>query len=466
VYQQYLKYINSRLKDNYDLTFRLLELEFGKVQVVFIKSICDVEMISKHIITPLLHKKVNSRDIDFYKSEVITQNNVEDVVNEEDAVKQLLSGYAIVVFEFINDVICCDVKKIPARNIEIPPTEAVLKGPREGFTESIDINVALIRKRLKDKDLKCEKVIIGEKADFFVVIVYIKGIAQETLVTYIKSEIKKVKVGFIIEGNYISEQLQTRSSIFDTTGFTEKPDVLVSKLTEGRVGIFVQGDPSVITAPFFFIENFQSPNDYSINIYAGNYVRILRWVAFALSLLLPPLYIALATHHFSLIPRMLAFRLAISRAGVPFPTFIEVILLMFFFQLLREAGLRLPQPIGQSISIVGALILGDVAVASGLASTITVLVVSLASISTFLIPNMAIAIVVWVDVLILTTAWLGLPGFFIGFAFFCSHLAGITSCGYPYLFPLGTLSKYKNKDNVMTGFLKNVSNSSLTKDEE
>lgn len=464
--QQYISYINNQLKDNFDLSFRLLELDFGRVYVVFMKSICDVEEISKNIIVPMLDTKINSRDIEVYKREVITNNVVENINNEEDAVQHILSGYAIIIFEFIEGVVACEVKKLASRNIEIPPTEAVLKGPREGFTENLMINVALVRKRLRDKDLKCEKITIGEKAEVDVVLVYIKNVTQEALVHYVKTEINKMKIGFVIQGNYISEQLQTRRTSFDTIGYTEKPDIFVSKVSEGRVGILVQGDPSALTAPFFFIENFQSPNDYNLNKYAATYFRALRWMSFAISLLLPPLYIALTTHHFSLIPRMFNFRLAITRAGVPFPTFIEVILLMFFFQLLREAGIRLPAPIGQSISIVGALILGDVAVASGLASTITVLIVSLSSISTFLIPNMSIALVLWANILIVAATILGLPGFFIGFAVFCSHLAGITSCGYPFIFPLGTLSKYKNKDNLGRGFLKDISNSRLTKDEE
>ncbi|PKM95488.1 MAG: spore germination protein [Firmicutes bacterium HGW-Firmicutes-1] len=466
IYKQYINYINNQLGGNFDLTFRPLELELGGVYVVFMTSICDGEEISKNIIVPLLDKKINSRDIEVYKSQVITNNVVENIKNEKDAVTHLLNGHAVILFEFLEDVICCEVKKLASRNIEIPPAEAVLKGPREGFTENILINVSLIRKRLKDKDLKFEKIYIGEKAEFDVIIVYIKNVAQEELVQYIRSEINKMKIDFTFQSNYIIEQLETRSSSFDTIGYTEKPDIFVSKVSEGRVGILMQGESSAVTAPFFFLENFQSPNDYNLNIYVANYIRALRWIAFGIALLLPGLYIALTTHHFSLIPRMLIFRLAIARAGVPFPTFIEVLLLMFFFQVLREAGIRLPQPIGQSISIVGALILGDVAVASGLASTITVLVVSLSAITTFLIPTMSLAIVLWANLFIIASTIFGLPGFYIMFAIYCSHLAGITTCGYPYLFPLGTLSKYKKKDVMSRGFLHNISNSSLTKDEK
>lgn len=462
---KYLEHIKDQLKDNFDLTIRKLELELGSVYLIFIRSICDIEEISKNIIIPLIEGESSSRDIEVYKNKIITNNVVEDILNKDDSVNRLLSGHAVVIFDFMEEAICCEVKKLASRNIEIPPTEAVLKGPREGFTENIIINITLIRKRLKVKDLKCELLTIGEKSKIDIVIVYIKSLAPETLVKYIKTEINKINVDFVIQGNYISEQLQTRSTCFDTIGYTEKPDILVAKVSEGRIGILVQGDPSAMTAPHFFIENFQSPNDYVFNIYVSNYTRFLRWLSLAISLLVPPLYIALSTHHFSLIPRMLAFRLAISRAGVPFPIFIEFTLLMIFFQLLREAGIRLPAPIGQSISIVGALILGDVAVASGLASTITVLIVSLSSISTFLIPSLSIAIVYWVNFLIVATTLLGLPGFYIGFAIFVSHLAGITTCGYPYLFPLGTLSKYKKKDIIFRGFLDEISNSSLTKDE-
>lgn len=466
MYKHVIRFINNKLGDNFDLVNRVIELELGKAYLIYMKSICNDKEISESIIKPLLTSKIKTKSTEVIKQEILTISAALSIEDGEDAVQHLLSGYVVIVFEFCEGIIGCDVRKLASRNIEIPPSEAVLKGPREGFTENLMINVSLIRKRLIDQDLKIELLSVGEKSGIQVALCYISNVAPDALVNHVKKQINKIENGFVIQVNYITEQLRTKSSAFNTVGVTEKPDVFVSKICEGRVGIIMQGDPTAITVPYFFIEIFQSPNDYAVNIWVGNYTRIVRWTAFIVAILVPPLYIALTTHHYSLLPRMLAFRLAIARAGVPFPTVVEFILLMFFFQLLREAGVRLPAPIGQSISIVGALILGDAAVQSGLASTITVLLTALSSISTYLIPDIAIAIVLWTNFLILVSAFFGLPGFFIGFAILCTHLAGINSCGYPYLFPLGTLSKYKTKDTMVRGFLQDITNSSFTKEDE
>ena len=166
-------------------------------------------------------------------------------------------------------------------------------------------------------------------------------------------------------------------------------DEVIAKLMEGRIAIVVDGTPSVITVPYFFLENFQAPDDYYLNRRFANFSRILRWAAFFLAIFLPGLYVATVTYHFSIVPSLFVFRLAVSRAGVPFPTFIEVIVIMLFFQLIKEAGLRLPKPIGTAMSIVSALILGDTAVKAGIASTITIFIIAISTLCYFIIPKIS-----------------------------------------------------------------------------
>lgn len=191
----------------------------------------------------------------------------------------------------------------------------------------------------------------------------------------------------------------------------------------------------------------------------------MRILSFYLSTLLPGIYMAITTFHFSLIPTVFAIRLAIARAGVPLPTVIELLVMIFFFALLREAGIRLPQPIGNAMSIVGALILGDAAVGTGLASQSTIVIVALASISSFLVPKLYGAISLWNIVIIFLSSILGLPGFYIGFFMLISHMAGLESCGYPYLFPIGTLESFKFGDVFYRKDLNTISNSIFDKDD-
>lgn len=458
--------LQSIFQNNSDFQIRDIQTKSGNIYLIFIETVSDYDIISKAIIKPIIEQKDHLLSIEQIEKDVITLGHLERISSIDEAVNQILSGNTVLIFDNTEDMLYCDTKKTATRAIEVPPTESVVKGPREGLTENLNTNLSLIRKRLTTKDLKCESLLLGKEVTTAVMILYIEGSAPKRLLNHVRKSLKNIDVNFVQQSNYLIEQLQDKPSAFDTVGYTEKPDVFASRLAEGRVGILVDGDPFGITVPHFFIENFHTPNDYNVNKYFANYVRMIRWIGFIIALLLPPIYIALTTHHFSLIPPLFLFRLAIARAAIPFPIFLEILMLMFFFQLLREAGVRLPQSIGQAISIVGALILGDTAVQSGLASTVAVLLVALTSLSAFLVPNIFGAIAIWTDILILFSSLLGLPGFFIGFLIFLSHLSNLTSCGYPYLYPLGTVNILKLKDKIFRDNLKAISHSFIDEDDE
>lgn len=375
----------------------------------------------------------------------------------DDALIHVLSGDAILILNDFNEIIFCELKNFPRRGIGIPETEAVLKGPREGFNELIVDNVALIRRRIKNPNLKFEAVVIGEESQTAVAMAYIKGIAPDDLVNKIKNKLSKLDMRFVLDSNYIEGNLKEQNSFFDTIGYTEKPDEVAAKLFEGRIAIIVDGTPFVITAPYFFLENFQMPDDYYINRYYTNFNRILRWIAFFMASFLPGIYVAIITYHFSMIPSLFVFRLAVSRAGVPLPTFIEVIVMMLAFQLIKEAGLRLPHPIGGAMSIVSALILGDAAVGAGIASRITIIVVAISTLSYFLIPKIYGAVSFWSIAIMISSALLGLPGFLCAALIYIIQIVKLDSVGYPFLFPLGSISEYRFKDIFFRGKLDRIS---------
>ncbi|AKL97118.1 spore germination protein KA [Clostridium aceticum] len=465
-YQARLKEIKEKLGDNYDVILREIHTDKGVIQLIFLDSISDSTYISQYIISPLLQQEEISDDIEVIKSRVLAANHIGDVEKIDAILLHILSGDIILLFSFIDAVIYCSARQYSSRAIEEPPSEVVIKGPREGLTENIAENISLIRKKIRNRDLKFERVIIGEESNTTVLLVYIEGKAPQHLVQYIKRRLENINNHFLFEINFIEEELKCKRTPFDTIGYTEKPDVLVSKVSEGRVAILADSSPFALTAPHFFLEEIQMADDYYLNKYPQNYFRLIRWVALLIALLLPGLYVALTTYHFSLIPSIFVFRLAVLRAGVPFPTIVEVVIMMFFFQLLREAGIRLPQAIGPAISIVGALILGDAAIRSGMASEITVLVVALSAISLFLIPKLYGGVSIWTNIIMIFSALLGLPGFFIGFIVFCSHLASLDSCDYPYLYPLGTLKNFNFKDNLLRDDMNKISKNILKGDEK
>ncbi|MDW8802033.1 spore germination protein [Clostridium sp. A1-XYC3] len=463
---EYLEYILDKLKDNIDLNHRQVLCNKGIIHMFYIDNLCNGKLISDTIIAPFIRKENIEADIDFIKKDVIYSSSVGEIKSKDEALIHILSGDVVILFDFICDVIYCEAKGFSKRSITTPITEAVIKGPREGFNEAIVDNISLIRRKIKNPDLKIESLYVGEKSNTIVMIAYLKDVAPETLVKHIKETINNTEIDFVLDVNYIEESIKAKGTFFDTVGYTEKPDIAASKIFEGRVVILVDGSPFALTVPYFFFENFQMADDYYLNKYYTNATRLIRLVAFCLAVLLPGFYIAINSYHFALIPLVFIFRLASSRADVPFPLVLEVFIMAFFFQLLREAGIRLPQPIGQAMSIVGALILGDAAVGSGLASQSTVIVVALSAISSFLIPKLYSGLYLWIFIVTILSSLLGLMGFFASFFMLIAHIASLDSCGYPYFMPFGTSNDFKYKDLFMRKDLKNISKNILYKDDK
>ncbi len=459
-----IEYVKEKFKNSYDVKYREIESSQGIIFAVFIDDLCDPKFISEYILNPLIEDTTGKVDLEYIKKEVLSANSIGDINTNDESISHILSGDVVLIFSFHNKAIYCEAKGFVRRSVTAPTTENVIKGPREGFVESSADNVSLIRRKIKNSNLKFESFILGNKSNTTVIICYIEGVAPKKLVDYIRKKVSNVNLEFILDTNYIEEALKNKNTAFDTVGSTEKVDVASAKILEGRIGIIVDGTPFVITVPHFFVDNFQTPDDYYSNKYFANASRILRAFSFFLATLLSGIYIAISTFHFSLIPSVFAMKLAVSRAEVPLPTVIELLLMTFFFELLREAGIRMPQPIGQAISIVGALILGDAAIGAGLASQSTVVVVALTSIASFLVAKLYGGIAIWNLIIILFSSMLGLPGFYISFFIFISHMAGLESCGYPYLFPLGTLETFKFRDVLYRRDLNSISNSIFDKD--
>lgn len=452
-----VKYLKERFEKSFDVKYRNINTSLGYCTLVFIDDLCNTSFISEYILEPLTHKDVVCTKVEDIVEDVIGINIADYAKDLDDAIFHVLSGDVVILFKDYEKIIFCEVKGFVTRGISTPVTESVIKGPREGFNELIVDNVCLIRRKIKNSDLKFEPLKVGEKSQTFVAVTYIQGLAPEYLIEHVKQVIQSSKLKFILDSNYIEDELKNKKSAFDTVGYTEKPDEAAAKILEGRVAVIVDGTPFVITVPYFFLENFQAPDDYYTNRYYANFTRVLRWFAFFIAVFLPGAYVALITHHFALIPSLFIFRLAVARAGVPIPTILEVLIMIIAFQIIKEAGLRLPQPIGGAMSIVSALILGDAVVGAGIASRITIIVVALSTLSYFLIPKLYGAVSIWSIILTLAGAVFGLPGFFIISIVLLSRIADLESGGYAYLFPLGSYKTYKFHDIFLRGNLNKIS---------
>ena len=452
-----VEYVKKRFEGAFDVKYREIMTSLGLCTLVFIDDLCSTQFISEYIVTPLGKKDYKCWSVEDVIPNVLGINIANYAKDVEDAILHVLSGDVVLLFNDHEKIIYCEVKGFVRRGVGIPVTESVVKGPREGFTELFVDNVSLIRRKIKNSDLKFEPIYVGNRSQTVVCISYIKGIAPDYLIDHVKEIVNKLDLKFILDTNYIEDALRKKKSVFDTVGYTEKPDEVAAKMLEGRVAILVDGTPFVITVPYFFLENFQAPDDYYLNKYFVNFTRVIRWIAFFLATFMPGLYVAIFTHHFALIPSLFVFRLAVSRAGVPLPTIVEVLLMMLAFQLIKEAGLRLPQPIGGAMSIVAGLILGDAVVGAGIASRITIIVVAISTLSYFLTPKLYGAMSIWSLIITIVSSMFGLPGFFIVALVLIAKLADLDTGGYSYLFPLGSIETYKFKDIIFRGDLRHIS---------
>lgn len=459
--------IKSKLVNMYDVRYKEIQSNEELITLVYLNSLNSRQLMSEFIIAPLINYKNEIKDSDQVIKEVIQLGSASVIDKLDDALSLVLSGDVLIFFKTFNDVISCDVRGFSVRAIEVAPSESVIKGPREGFVESLETNISSMRRRLRTQDLKIEKFFLGTQSKTPIAMFYLEGSSPNELVSFVRETIEGlIDKGFVFHSNILEEELKCKNTPFDTIGYTEKPDIAASKIAEGKVVVIFDGTPFAITAPYTFAENFMSPDDYTLNKYMANIGRTLRFLSFLLSTLLPGIYIALVTHHFRLMPSIFLFKMAATRAGIPVPTVVEILFMIFLFQIIREAAVRLPQPIGSTLSIVGALILGEAAVRSGIASQVTVLVVGITSICSYLIPKIYIAVFTWNIILVIFSASLGLPGFYIGFVIFVAHLANLDSCGYPFLFPMGTRETFKFKDITYRGDMTKITRNILVEDDE
>ncbi|WP_282942486.1 spore germination protein [Paenibacillus sp. RC67] len=398
-------------------------------------------------------KQYDSRQIlEYFKKTVIASGAVRDVTHFEELFDLLLSGNSILMLEGSPQALSICTKDLTARTVEEPNVQSVVRGPREGFTEVLRWNTAMLRRKIKDRRLWMETTSIGSVTKTDVSVIYIQNIVNETVLQEVRQRLSTIDIDAILESNYIEEQIKDkRYTPFPTLFNTERPDVIAAGLMEGRVAILVDGTPFALLVPALFTQFFQSSEDYYQPADFSSFIRLLRFLAFGLALLTPSFYIAITTFHQEMLPTTLLYNLASQREGVPFPAFIEAIMMEVTFEILREASVRMPRTVGQSISIVGTLVIGQAAVEAGLVSAAMVIVVSITAISNFVLPafNLGITIRIIRFMLMMLAASFGLFGIFLGIIVIVVHLCGVTSFGVPYMSPLAPFQLTDQKDTLI-----------------
>ncbi|RFU60366.1 spore germination protein [Bacillus sp. V59.32b] len=459
--QNNLKAIKENIGNSPDLIIREIK-KFESPDTVFavvhIDGLSDKKVIHSNIIQPLTYL---SKDIEIPDADIGSYNQLETLLSVsslmktdqlDDTTAYLLNGDTVIVTQGSSSFLIATTGETASRSIEEPTSQTVIRGPKDSFTENIRTNTSLVRSRIKSPHLKIGGVKLGKLTQTNVEYMYIKGIIDPALLKELEERIQTIEVDQILDSSYIETLIQDhRESPFPTLISTERPDVVAANLLEGRFAVFVAGTPFVLIGPSIFIQFFQSPEDYYYNPYISTFLRGLRFVSFFLSLYPPGLYIALLSHHAGLIPSLLVFSLAGQREGVPFPIIVEVLIMEMAFEILREAAVRMPRAVGNTISIVGALIIGQAAVEAGFVSAATVIVVSITAIASFTLPNYNLSNTARVlrFTLIISGAYIGLYGILLASIIILTHLCSLRSFGMPYIAPLAPFRLGKQKDAIV-----------------
>jgi spore germination protein KA len=372
-----------------------------------------------------------------------------EVATVDDLWSALTNGCTVILCHGSATGLACDTWGFKYRNIEEPSAESTIRGPRDGFIESFYTNVALLRKRIKTPNLWLEEFTLGSLSRTKVGILYIKGLASEELVQEVRQRVSRIKIDAIIGSGFIEDFIEDNPfSIFPLLFQTERPDRVTGCLLEGRVAIITENTPFVLVAPMDFPMLLQAPDDYYEKMFIGSFLRLLRYFAFGISVFLPGIYVAVIVFHNELLQAQLLLRIAAAKEGVPFPVVAEVFLMEILFELLREAGIRLPRAIGPAISIVGALVLGDAAIRAGLVSPPVVIIVSLTAIASFTVPTFSFGIAARLlrFIFIFLGGAFGLFGIQFGGLLVLIYMSSVRSFGYPYLAPVAPLILKSFKD--------------------
>ncbi|MBE4907335.1 spore germination protein [Bacillus luteolus] len=446
-----IEMIKKDIGHSSDIIFR--EVEIGKekqtkIAIIYADGLVDRQFIHEFILNPLMLsiRETELNDSigpsisisELMKQYSLTTGELKFVYDYESVNQSVLSGDTVIILDGEVRGFSVGTRGWEGRSVEEPSTEQVVRGPKDGFTENIRTNTALIRRRIRDKNLVYENFQIGKRSKTDVTIGYLKDIADKKIVQEIRERLDRIDIDLILEGGYIEEFIQDETySPFPTIYNTERPDVVAAGLMEGRIVILVDGSPFVLLVPALFNHFMQSSEDYYQRPDISTMIRILRYTAFLLSLLVPSAYIAVTTFHQEMLPTALLISLSAQREGVPFPAVIEALIMEVTFEILREAGLRMPRAIGSAISIVGALVIGQAAVEAGLISATMVIVVSFTAICSFVIPkfNMSIATRMLRFGFMILAATFGLFGIILGLLFMVLHLSSLRSFGVPYLAP-------------------------------
>lgn len=466
-----IKKVKEILKDCDDVVYK--EFVVGEEQklrftLVYIDGMVSTDLINLSVLeTLMIEARKVAPDAPKYRDKIyelvrygnIPASELSETEDLDEAILNILIGDAMLFIDGVSTLITIGAKGWPTRSVNEPSTESVIRGPRDGFVETFRMNTALVRRRIRDPRLKLKQMRIGRRSKTDVGIFYIEDIVREELLNEVIRRLESIDIDAILDSGYIEQLIEDDPySPFPQISLTERPDHVVAELYEGKVVVLVDNTPFALIIPATLNSMFQSPEDYYDRWIIATVLRLIRFAASFIAMLLPGLYIALTSYNPGIIPTKLVLSISATRQGVPFPAAIEAFIMELTLELLREAGIRLPAPIGNTIGIVGGLVIGQAAVQAGIVSPIMVIVVAVTAIASFANPsyNLSVGFRMMRFALMVAAAVLGLYGLTLGFILIITHLARLKSFNIPYLEPFVAMRPNELKDTIFRTPLYNM----------
>lgn len=435
------------------ITYEFDTLSGDNALIVYIEGLVDSKGINEDLIKPLMKSLISPQDV----LSTVFISGTKEVFNLDQINIPVTDGNVVLFIEEIELAYIFDLSHWESRTIDEPGLEQVIRGPKEGFIEDIKTNKTLIRRKIRNNNLVFEDYILGIQTNTKVSLAYIEGIVKQEILDELRTRMERIDLDGILDTGYIEQYIEDApKTMICTIGHTEKPDVAVGKILEGRIAILCDGTPNVLTVPKLFIENFQMADDYYLRPQYGIYLRIIRISAFFTSIVLPGFFVALKTFHQEMIPTKLLRSMVKQREGVPFTALVEALLMILFFELIKESGLRIPKNIGTAVTVVSGLVLGQTAVDAGLVGPIMVIVIAATGISEFIVPEQSEMIVIYRLLVLFLGGFLGLYGIACGIIIMIIHLISLESFGVPYMYPIAPYDKEGMKDFIIMRPLKEM----------
>ncbi|MBQ9713900.1 MAG: spore germination protein [Clostridia bacterium] len=435
------------------LTYNFTTADGTACAIVYTDGVVNKQLLGDLVARPFSKERLpkeSAEKLQSFLEKTLLFPELKSAENFQKAQTEILDGNSLLLVDGVPQGFIVGAKLLPNRAVVEPPTDVTVKGPREGFIEDIKTNMALIRKRLKTPHLRFETVRVGKQSNTAVSLCYLNGIVDEKVKNSIKKQLNGIQIDNVPDSSYISALLSPRKhSLFRTVGTTEKPDVFTAKLCEGRVGILVDGSPIALTVPYLLTEDLQSSEDYFISPFAATAFRFLRCIALFIAILLPGFYVAAQVYKIQLLPLGLTLTIASSIRELPLSPNLEMFVVLLLLEILKEASIRMPKYVGMSLSVVGALVLGETAVSAGFLSTPAIIVVALSGICLYTVPNFVEtgSLLRWLFLLVAGS--IGIFGIVLLSAFLLCYLISSDAFGAPILAPFSPLVPRDLRDTVV-----------------